>query len=190
MSRWKNLVARWGSGAGETDDVRIDASTNSLQTVSYEHHEVHSGTHYTYRSCHALAKNATLDHLIITPNTTSWAHMTVSVDTTAGEVVVGLYEDTTTSADGALENTVNRNRNVADNNTTEVYEAPTVTGVGTLLAEACFGAGKKGFGGSARDHEEFILKQNTKYLLRVAEQNVLACDLNIVFDWYEHTDKH
>ena len=32
MSRWKNIVGRWGSGVGETDDVRIDGSTNSLQT--------------------------------------------------------------------------------------------------------------------------------------------------------------
>lgn len=42
-SRWKNLVGRWGSGAGETDDIRIDGATNSLQTLTYEHHEIHSG---------------------------------------------------------------------------------------------------------------------------------------------------
>jgi len=37
MSNWKNIVGRWGSGDDETDDARIDASTNSLQTVEYEH---------------------------------------------------------------------------------------------------------------------------------------------------------
>lgn len=46
MSLWKLLTARWGSSAGETDEVRVDASTNSLQTVEYEHHEVSSGSHY------------------------------------------------------------------------------------------------------------------------------------------------
>jgi len=40
MSLWKVLTARWGTGAGETDEVRIDASTNSLQTVDYPHHEI------------------------------------------------------------------------------------------------------------------------------------------------------
>jgi hypothetical protein len=46
MSLWKTLNSRWGSGAGEIDEVRIDASTNSLQTIDYSHHEVHSGSHY------------------------------------------------------------------------------------------------------------------------------------------------
>lgn len=41
MSLWKLLNARWGSGAGETDEVRIDAATNTLQTIEYEHHEIH-----------------------------------------------------------------------------------------------------------------------------------------------------
>ena len=36
MSRWKNLVARWGSGAGETDDVRIDASTETVSGNEYD----------------------------------------------------------------------------------------------------------------------------------------------------------
>ena len=33
MSLWKLLTARWGSGAGETDEVRIDGATNALNIV-------------------------------------------------------------------------------------------------------------------------------------------------------------
>ena len=46
MSYWKLLNARWGSGAGETDEIRIDGSTNSLQIVEYPHHEIHSNSYY------------------------------------------------------------------------------------------------------------------------------------------------
>ena len=106
---------------------QIDTSTNSVKTIDYSHKEIHSGTHYNYRTYKAVVRNATLDHLIITSGTTKWAHMTLSVDSTAGEVVVCLYEAPETSANGVLKDTINRNRNVADNNTTEIYEAPTVT---------------------------------------------------------------
>jgi len=37
MSRFKLINGRWGSGAGETDEIRIDASTYALETIEYEH---------------------------------------------------------------------------------------------------------------------------------------------------------
>ena len=44
MTYWRTL---WGYFSDtETAEVRIDASTHSLQTVEYEHHEIHSGSHY------------------------------------------------------------------------------------------------------------------------------------------------
>ena len=167
----------------------LDSATGALETLDYAHHEIHSGTHYAYRSYHAISKNTTLDHLIITPDTTKWAHMVISVESTAGETSVNLYEDTVTSDLGTLENSHNRNRNIANNNTTEIYEAPTVTSAGTVLAGAYFGTGKKGFGGGGRDQEEYVLKQNTKYLLRITEENFANTNVTMVFDWYEHTNK-
>lgn len=190
MSTWKNLVGRWGSGAGETDDIRIDASTNSLQTIDYAHHEVHAGSAYFYKSAHAIAKAATVDHLIITTDTTAWSHMVFHVEGLSSTITVQIYEDTETSATGTLEDSFNRNRNVANDNTTEIYEAPTVTGVGTLLVEWDLGAGKNSDGGMKRDAVELVLKQESQYLLRVTEDNTAATTVNIGFDWYEHQDKH
>lgn len=74
MSSWKNLVARWGSSAGETDDVRIDASTNSLQTVDYPHHEIHSGSHYYLEGHATLGVGGILRVKLVTPDTTKWSH--------------------------------------------------------------------------------------------------------------------
>jgi len=43
-------------------------------------------------------------------------------------------------------------------------------------------------GGGVRDNEEILLKQNTKYLLRIIEPNIAATNINWVLDWYEHTN--
>lgn len=171
--------------------IRADASTHSIQTVDYAHHEIHSGSHYFYASHHDVAKAGSIDHLIITPDTTKWAHMIIAVSSTAGQVHVELFEDATVSANGTLEPTMNRNRNVADNNTTEIYETPTVTTTGTVIDSSSFGTNNKNtsVGGGERGNNEIVLKQNSIYLFRVTETNVAATTVNILFDWYEHTDK-
>ena len=69
------------------------------------------------------------------------------------------------------------------------FHTPTVTSVGQKLEEYWFGTGDKNpVGGLARGDSEIILKQNTKYLVRLtAEDNDMkgACG----GDWYEHTNK-
>ena len=48
--------------------------------------------------------------------------------------------------------------------------------------------GKGGGGGEARALHEWVLKQNTKYLLRITSHT----DANVIsvsFDWYEHTNE-
>jgi len=40
MSLWKLLTAAY-NGSGDSANVRIDSSTSSLQTIEYEHHEIH-----------------------------------------------------------------------------------------------------------------------------------------------------
>ena len=190
MSLWKLMNARWGSGAGETDEIRMDGSTNALNFISYEHHEIHSGSHYFHKESYDLPKNGTIDHLIVTPATPEYAHMIIGVENTISQVLVSLYEDTTTSADGAVDTIFNRNRNVADDNTTEIYTTPTVTGVGTMLWSITLGASKALPGGTARDDQELVLDGGSKYMLRIVEPNVAATTVNVSFDWYEHTDKH
>lgn len=188
MSRWKNLVARWGSGAGETDDVRMDASTNSLQTITYEHHEIHSGSMFFIGSYTNLGNGAVYDILFVTPNTTEYAHMIFQIATEA-EAMFQYYEGTTTSNDGTAMTTFCRNRQKDNTASVLFYHTPTVTSVGTLVGDGIFGSGKQA-GGQIRDSQEFVLKPNTKYMLRVTNNTVTANWYDWFFDWYEHTDKH
>jgi len=194
MSLWKLLTARWGSGAGETDEVRIDSSTNSLQTIEYEHHEIHSGSHFEYTEYDAdLDDTNTIDILITVPNTTLWPHLVFSVDG-ALQTLVQLFETCTHTA-GAAKTAYNNNRNSATANTTLLNASNDDAADGNAILQSMFGVSTGSginsivSGGGSRGDNEHVLKQNTKYLLRVtsyADNNVVSVKLS----WYEHTDKN
>ena len=196
MSLWKVLTARWGSGAGETDEVRIDASTNSLQTVDYEHHEIHSGSHFFVISYVDLAINHVLQFTWQMPNTTTWTHWTWNISTES-ETLWQVYEGGTINS--ALANAItplNNNRNSATaSGTTMRYEDHAnlaaadadVDVSGALLIESGIsGAGKEG--GVAGRSNELILDQNQLYVLRGTA--TAAGYVNFNMQWYEHADKN
>ncbi len=171
----------------------VDKITNAIVTIGYAHHEIHDGSHYIFRSYETVAKNGNKEILIVTPNTTKWGHVTIGFFLSTSTTLIELFEGVTTSANGTLANSRNRNRNFTDNNTVLLYDDPTVTDgavAGNVIQDGMFGSGKNSFGGGARDNEEVVLKQNTKYLFRATEQNVSAVIFNYYFDWYEHTDKN
>jgi len=168
---------------------QVEPTTNSVQTIDYSHGELHNGTHYVVRNTALLAKAGTKDILIVTPNTTKWAHMIFGYEANDAAVVGQFFEAPTYSAIGTLDGARNRNRNVADNNTTLVYNDPVITVTGTLLTTKAVGSGKNS-GGGTRDNAEFILKQNTVYLLRITEGNIAATNINWELDWYEHVNKN
>lgn len=171
------------------NNLPTDDSTGALEVVDYAHHEVHSGSHFAYRDYYSIAKNGLKEFLVVTPDTTKWAHMVIGFEANTSTVVVEMFEDTITSTDGTLEPVKNRNRNSVKTNTTLLYENPTVGTDGTEIFSGIYGAGRNSSGGGGRDTEEIVLKQNTKYLIRITEQNIAATDVNILIDWYEHTDK-
>jgi len=167
---------------------QIEETTNSVQVINYSHAELHSGDRFLHRSYDTVAKNGIAEFLLITPDTLRWSHMTTAVDNSTSEIVVEVFEDATVSANGTPQTVRNRNRNSSKVNTTLVYKTPTVLTDGNSLGSIYLGSGKNLPGGSARDSEEVLLKQDTIYLVRITEQNIAATIFNIAFDWYEHTN--
>jgi hypothetical protein len=102
MSLFGLIKGRWGSSDGQIDDARIDASTNSFQTVEYEHHEVHSGSHFHVDGYAELGLNAEMWIKLIIPDNTAWGHFLweinsngiletyIDEDATGGMVGVGV----------------------------------------------------------------------------------------------------
>lgn len=63
--------------------ISIDYSTETLQTIEYEHHEIHSGSHYNYCD-YSLneASAAVIEFVLTTSNTTKWVHFVFYYDAT------------------------------------------------------------------------------------------------------------
>lgn len=168
----------------------IDSSTETLQTIEYEHHEIHSGSSYTTDRDIELANGASGDILLITPDTTKYAHFFYELEVEA-EAQFTIWEAPTATAGTAM-NAINRNRNLTATKPATMTLSHTPTGIttgSTIIRQHHLGAGKT-LGGGARGSHEFVLKRNTKYLIRTTNLTVSDNWVSIILNWYEHTDKN
>jgi hypothetical protein len=169
---------------------RVDASTGALIAVDYEHHETHSGSHYVLRINKDVPNAGTYNLAFTTPDTLKWINMVFGI-TVELEADVVLYEDITSFAGGAAQTPINNNRNSANVSGIVDMETDTTPVLGTplVLAHLVLGSGRN-TGGEARGASEFILKQNTTYLVAMTNQATGASnEVNFFFTWYEHTDR-
>jgi hypothetical protein len=174
--------------SGKTDSttgLRGDDKTGAFITIDYAHHEAHEGDAFTASHTEDLGNGVVRDILIVTPNTAKWAHLTWFVEGEL-ETHIGLYEAPTATAAANPIVAYNRDRNSAVTSGLVITHTPTSITIGTtLIREAHFGTGKNA-GGSRAESEEFILKQNTKYILRVTNSTSSNNYVAIRLDWYEH----
>jgi hypothetical protein len=173
---------------GEGNALSTD-SEGALTVILYPHHEVHSGRMYqaSYKSPDdsAIADNASLDMLLVVGSTRT-PHIVFAV-AAGGDVEVLFYEDTTVSNAGTalVENNMNRTSNHVS--TVAATHTPTVSGVGTLLADYLIpgGQGPRAGGGTARESTEWILEKGKTYLIRATNRSGGAQPVSITAQWYE-----
>jgi len=193
----KELKYIYGTIDGETfRPIRLDGSTHALTTIGYEHHEIHSGSHYfVVGTLNILALNDVLDFTFLMPDTKKWIHWVWDMETSKG-VSWYVYENAT--ATNPLDNTItplNSNRNSPNTSGTVMkYElqadlaaANADTDVtGATLIESGVTGDNRTAGGDGRTNE-LILKQGSLYCLRAVATAALT--VNFKMQWYEHTDK-
>ena len=168
----------------------IDGVTGAVETVSYAHHEIHSGNSYTTIDSQAV-DTTTIKWQVTTPDNTKWAHMLFNADCT-GEMTV-LVTEGSDRVDGTALAEINRNRN--STNIAGVIVTRTPTGGSTDGATVLFNtrvgatsvASKTIDSGTSRGNSEYVLKQNTKYVISVTTYAAVQVSLHL--DWYEHTSK-
>lgn len=168
--------------------ARLDKATNSIQTIDYEHHEVHAGSHFFYTDSVALNDTGTQDYMITTPNTTKWAHL-VFVASGSAITTVQIYEGSDKNGT-TLQTVFNSDRNSATVATVTVHKGTSGgTTDGTLIWQRKSGAAtqQSRTGMEATRGAEKILKQNTKYIIRITS-GTNANLTNLALDWYEHTN--
>tara|TARA_Y100000310_G_C20670809_1_gene810175 strand:+ start:868 stop:1527 length:660 start_codon:yes stop_codon:yes gene_type:complete len=208
---FSHLRARWGSGSSEIDDVRMDASTNSLQFIDYPHHGIHGGSafHVGYSLVTANSDDDVTGIMLKTPDTAKWGHLTATfMCSDPAEAIINEAPTLADEGDGTDKLIFNRNRNSATTSVMQSLEdVPTVGSVttinetewtnvgvsgGTELEHVFSGGGTGAFtvGGPTRGAQEWMLKQNTIYVFYLQNTGANANAHSISLDWYEHTDKN
>jgi hypothetical protein len=160
---------------------------NAIKGIDYAHHEIHAGSSFSAWFHEDKSIGTNMDLLVVVPNTTAWPHMIFSVENES-EADLLLYESVSNTSNGTVTTVYNNNRNKSLVTTAGVlvFSYPTAVTVGTTSIFGWHSGSGKGAGGSVRGEDEIILKQNTKYLLRITATAAgwLAAKLH----WYEHTD--
>jgi len=171
---------------------RIDQVTHALTTIDYAHHEIHGGSAYYAVRSELGDTDATAEVRIQTPNTTKWAHMTITIDVALAATAALWKATTMTHEAGNLMTPINRNHNSSKSSGLVICHTPGGSQAGDPALTRYIGSasvsGKADVGGSGGSRGEFMLAQNTAYLIRVTSR-ADANAMSIVLDWYEHTSK-
>jgi len=184
-------VSLFGGGAGRP--ITLDPSTYAQTSITYEHHEVHGGRHYSYCQYDADFDIAdTVSLILFQPDTTRWAHLVWEL---SGALTTKLlmYKGSTHGPADTL-TAYNNNMNSANVPVMVISNSDGAGANGTLIDCASFGVSTgqgtnaRSGGGSGRGGQEWILDQNTKTFFQVtsgADNN----NMSLKFSWYEHVDK-
>ena len=176
--------------------LRVDASTNTLQTIDYVHHEIHGGGSYAIKSVADLALGTFIDIRITTPPAPLEAHFEAFLDVES-ETNWWLFEDVEIDTVGAVLLPLNRNRNslnvstlafdIIQNANIGAANADTdITGITNPYLSGTIGSGKKSLG-KEESRGELILLPDTIYSLRW--EVVSAGYINYAIEYYEHTPR-
>jgi hypothetical protein len=175
-----------------------DIISNLPVHILYDHHQIHEGEAWHFDNYVLnLASGSSYDIVFTVPNITltgaltsyvlACPHLRYEVETN-DLATVTLYEGpTVTAATGSAGAWINFERNGTYTAKTTILLAPTITGTGTAIDNDYFtqaAGGVKTGGGVGGQTEEFVLKNNTKYLYRVTSGNN-GCDIHSSFFMYE-----
>jgi hypothetical protein len=179
----ENLNGRMQIMDVDSNVAKVDSMTDTLQIIEYEHHEIHSGSHFTISDYDtSVALNETLEFIVTTPDSLKWAHMTIGFASTLG-ATLDVYEGASNVVEGTSVTPKNNNRNSDTASVLTIIADPTSITDGTKILGFMAGAGRTA-GFVSRDRE-IILKQDTTYLFRftsLANSNAWS----YVGEWYEH----
>ena len=166
-------------------------------SIPVEHHEIHCGDSYTAHWVEDLGNGASIDYLITTPDWGSvdgdnpgknqaikLAHFLGEI-TGEAETAVFFYEAPTITDNGNALSIRNRNRASTKVDFLSIYESATISAVGTELEHLQFGSGKV-VGGGVNRTDEWVLKNNTSYLIRVTNLTTSNNYHSIRFQYYVH----
>lgn len=181
------------SGSDGIDQAEVDSLSKLLGTITRAHKAIHDGISYAVIHQATKASAETLIVSFKTPDTTARLHFFIKARASGEANFVFLEESVVTAGSGTEKATINRDRN--SSNTSVIIDNAdpatvgnitldgTITDDGTIIFEEHFGSGKSVIGQSRGDNE-FILKQNTQYAIRLTSE-ANGNDVELILDYYE-----
>lgn len=173
---------------GESGEhVGIEDVPLHVCNIDFSHFEIHEGDSYWFHEVVTLGSGATQDYLLTVPDTTKWPHFGYQVEASFG-VTVELYEGADRTGTSA-QTTYNRQRNSGNTAGLTIHKGTSGgTTDGTKIVWRKSGTGTAGgkLAGFVGSGSERVLKQNTKYVLRLTSA-AASNDVSLELDWYEHT---
>jgi hypothetical protein len=167
-------------------NIEQDNITGALVFIDYEHHEIHDGDHFFYTDKVTLGSAGTQIYLLTTPDSDTFIHMTFTITGSAitqSDIYEGADRVGTT-----LQTAYNSDRNSSRLPLLLIHKdisGGTTDGVLLWTMQDGSSQGSSRSGMSSQRDNEIILKQNTKYLLRVTSGT--ASNLtNLQIGWYSH----
>ena len=158
-------------------DAHVDSAGAQI-TIDTYHHELHEGEAFGVEHVYSGVVDAANADMRLTTGDMQ-PHILFEV-ATSGKAEVKFYQDAVLGTGTAQ--TVN-NRDLAKANLTGVTcgVSPTVTSVGNLIFDEVLPGGTKNasVGGSTSTRDEWMLKANTVYLIRVVNKAGSANDISI-----------
>ena len=174
------------------DGLHTDEGTSALTAIDYAHHETHEGNSYFAVYSALTNDTATIEVRIQTPDTKMWAHMQITIDVALAGTAQLWKNTTLTHVGGNAITPMNRNHNSTKTSGLTICHTPgdtqTVASNLTRYIGSASTSGRSDVGGTGGNRGEFILAQNTAYLIRVSSRAANNA-LTIVLDWYEQTFK-
>lgn len=191
------VEARVQTPTGNALNVQIgpgDVISNIPVIMDYDHHQLHEGESFRWSTYTAtFNKNTNKDIRLVVPNIT----IPVGVNPVSlcphyrFECIYGdqgelkLYESTTFTGNGTQRTPIALERNGTYTPKLQIWEDPTVNAVGNLIWQGLMLGTKNNAGGLDTAANEFVLKNNTSYLLRFTSGTVDNVKLLIRMEWYE-----
>ena len=189
---WNPDIDGFRKNRGMEEIRKFDPHAHAVTTISEPHRMTHDGFMFHVSYKHETIVNGGTEDILLKVPAGSFPHLNrVNVNAGAGDININLYEATTVSADGTALSVHNTNRNSTNVSAMLVYNAPTVTDVGTEIHHQWIPPSATGTGLSvdgitnAEQGEEWLLAQNENYLIRLENTSGNTIDAWIEILFYE-----
>ncbi len=164
------------------NNLEIDSTSRTLVVLGEDQHHVHEQEAFWISDTSGGGSGDSLSMGITIPDTNIQYHMVISAKSNVAATYV-LFEDAAFTGGTAI-TVKNRDRNSSDSSGVIIVKDPTITGHGTTLSIEIFDSGNKA-GGISHELNEFIAKNNTKYVAIVYFDAASAFG-GLVIEFYGH----